>query len=79
MKYIEEDGLELNIQSYAAIFECLGNLKHSNRTKQVRYFYKQMTERGITMDDLMNEANFIGDQREVVLSGNKSVFFIFFT
>lgn len=70
---MQEDKLQPNIQTYAAIFECLGRLKNVNRTKKLKFYYKMMSEQGITMDDIVNNASFIGDQQEVVVSVFKRI------
>lgn len=67
--YIREDGLTLNVQSYVAILECLGRVYiNSTRSKFVRYYCTMMTTQGISYDEVMNKADFVSDQREVILS-----------
>lgn len=68
-----ETKAELNAQSYAAIFECLGrcNIK-DNYLKQIRIHMKQALSEGISFDKIMNEAVFLNNEREIVLKAMKS-------
>lgn len=60
--------MELNVQSYAAVFECLGRINSDNsHLEQIRTYTDQTSKIGITFDDVMNKAVFINDQRSHVL------------
>ncbi|KAJ8951598.1 hypothetical protein NQ318_020475 [Aromia moschata] len=73
LKIMEEENVELNLQCYVAIFECLGrvNIKN-NHLKDIRIFAKNAFHKGITFDKMMNEGSFLNNEREIVLQAMKS-------
>ncbi|XP_018323984.1 DNA-directed RNA polymerase, mitochondrial [Agrilus planipennis] len=68
LKYAAEDGVNLNVQSFANIFDCLGriNIKGSY-LKQIRIFVKEMKKSNITFNDIINTAIFTKEQKQHVL------------
>ncbi|KAJ8965991.1 hypothetical protein NQ314_003788 [Rhamnusium bicolor] len=70
---MEEENVELNLQSYIAIFECLGrvNIKN-NHLKDIRIFVKDALSKDITFDKIMNEGTFLNNEREIVLQAMNS-------
>lgn len=73
LKYATEEGVELNVQSYAAILECLGRIDiDNNYLRFIRIFSKEAKWKGITYDMIMNEVLFMNDQREMVLKAMQS-------
>ncbi|KAJ8923365.1 hypothetical protein NQ315_001923 [Exocentrus adspersus] len=72
LNIMEEDGVALNAQSYAAIFECLArvNVKKSH-LKDIRIFTKNAFVSGITFDQIMNQCIFLNNEREMVLQAMK--------
>lgn len=71
--YANEEGVKLNAQSYAAIFECLGRINYKNNyLKQIRIHAKEAFKNGFTFNRIMDEAVFLSDQRAMVLKAMKS-------
>ncbi|XP_059474955.1 DNA-directed RNA polymerase, mitochondrial [Neocloeon triangulifer] len=65
MKY---EKLNPNVHSYIACFECVGRVGTNFRSDlQLREWLRQMTSHGINMQSLFDSANFLKDQREMVL------------
>lgn len=73
-RLIEEDGLSFNVQTFAAIFECLGRLESSddNITK-IQKAIKDAEEMGFTLDDIMDKSYFVADQRDIALDAIQRV------
>lgn len=72
VKYATEE-VELNVQSYAAIFECLGRVNiDNNHLRFIRIYTKEAKWKGITYERIMNEVIFMNDQREMVLKAMQS-------
>ncbi|KAG5895035.1 hypothetical protein JTB14_014773 [Gonioctena quinquepunctata] len=68
LKIMEEEGVELNVQSYVSIFECLGKINiDDNHLKEIRIYAKSAFSRGITFNTIMNEGTFLNDERDMVL------------
>lgn len=68
LKVVAEEGINLDIQSYAGIFECLGRLNiDNNHLKYIRIYTKEAMRQGITFDNIMNGVIFTKDQRDMVL------------
>ncbi|XP_018577460.1 DNA-directed RNA polymerase, mitochondrial [Anoplophora glabripennis] len=73
LKIMEEDEVELNLQSYVAIFECLGRISNDNcYLKDIKNFTQSALAKGITFDKMMNEGIFLNDEREIVLRAMRS-------
>lgn len=65
----KEEGVKLNVQSYAAIFECIGRVNfNDSHTRFIRMYTREALQNEITFDRIMNEATFLYDQREKVIS-----------
>lgn len=68
LKYADEEGVALDVQSYVAIFECLARTNlDENNTQLLRLYVRNAKKQGITFDRIMNEGLFATDQRETVL------------
>lgn len=73
LKIMEEDNVELNLQSYVIIFECLGrNIGKNGFLKEVELFTKRALAKGITFDKMMNKGIFLNNEREFVLKAMTS-------
>lgn len=69
LKYMESLNVNLDIQSYVAIFECLGRCNiHNNHLREIRIYGKEAIWKGFTFDRILNEGILLNDQREYVLS-----------
>lgn len=68
LSFAKEDSIQLNVQSYASIFECLGRVDvKGSHLKEIRIQTREALKNGITFDKIMNEASFLADQRTMVL------------
>lgn len=68
VKFIEEEEVALNVQSFSAIFECLGRVNsNGSHSKYIATYVNLLEEKGISFDKIMNEATFLFDQRDRVL------------
>lgn len=70
LQYVQEEQASLNVQSYVAIFECLGRMNASPRV--ITNFKERAYSEGITFDNIMNEGVFSFDQREQVLKAMRA-------
>ncbi|XP_068617783.1 DNA-directed RNA polymerase, mitochondrial [Battus philenor] len=70
---MEEDGVPLNAQSYSAIFECVERSHIPDKQTVLEFYYQQMQEKGITLNDLLDKSKFIYDQREMVLKAVRRI------
>ncbi|KAI4457037.1 dna-directed rna polymerase mitochondrial [Holotrichia oblita] len=69
LKYMESLNVKLDIQSYVAIFECLGRCNvQNNHLREIRIWGKDVMWNGFTFDRILNEGVLLNDQREYVLS-----------
>lgn len=77
---MKEDGVELNGQSFAAVFECFGRILKNPETfsknqfssekdviHSLNSFYNDALERNISLNDILDTSVFIKNQREIVL------------
>lgn len=68
LKIIAEEGIGLDVHSYAAIFECLGRLNiDNNHLKYIRIHVKEAKLQGITFDMIINDVLFTKEQKGFVL------------
>ncbi|CAG9817637.1 unnamed protein product [Phaedon cochleariae] len=68
VKIMQEEQVKCNVQSYIAIFECLGKLTaKQNHSKDVEFYTKEALSNNITYDKIMNEGSFLNQEREFVL------------
>ncbi|KAB0793054.1 hypothetical protein PPYR_12674 [Photinus pyralis] len=73
LSYVAEERIDLNVQSYAAIFECLGRMNADDgHLKRIRSHASEAYRSGISFDRIMNETMFVSDQRDVVLKAIRS-------
>ncbi|XP_028178400.1 DNA-directed RNA polymerase, mitochondrial [Ostrinia furnacalis] len=63
-----EDKIEINHQTYAALFECIERSGMRDKNTLLEHYHKQMQEKGMTLNDLLDKSKFLYDQREVVLA-----------
>lgn len=67
-RLIEEDGLNFNYQTFAAIFECLGRLESSpENTDLIQKYIDESIEFGYSLNEIMDKSKFLADQRDVAL------------
>ncbi|XP_057342179.1 DNA-directed RNA polymerase, mitochondrial [Microplitis mediator] len=67
---IKEDKLETDAKTYAAIFECFGNISPSPKQLQfLRETYDEMNRKKITLDEVLNQSKFKVNQYNNVLRG----------
>jgi len=68
LKIMKNEEVSSDLHCYAAILECLGRINISNYyLKEIRIFCKEAIGKGITFDDILNNAVFLNDEREQVL------------
>ncbi|CAK1587142.1 unnamed protein product [Parnassius mnemosyne] len=67
LSFMEQDGVTLNAQSYAAMFECIERSQIPNKTTVLEFYHQQLQEKSMTINDLLDKSKFVYDQREVVL------------
>lgn len=73
LKIMEEDKVELNLQSFVSVFECLGRVNvMNNHLKDIRIFTKSALAKGITFDKMMNYGIFLNNERDIVLEAIRS-------
>ncbi|KRF82011.1 uncharacterized protein Dvir_GJ17831, isoform B [Drosophila virilis] len=73
-KLIHEDGLEFSEQTYAAVFECLGRVEPDAQNQQlIEQYITQAEQQGYTLDQIMDRAKFIADQRDIALDAIRRV------
>ncbi|XP_023015576.2 mitochondrial RNA polymerase [Leptinotarsa decemlineata] len=74
VQIVKEDGHKLNVQSYVAIFECLGRINvQNNHLKNIEVFSEEALSNDITYDKIMNEGSFLNNERELVLKAMRCV------
>ncbi|XP_067622531.1 DNA-directed RNA polymerase, mitochondrial isoform X2 [Eurosta solidaginis] len=72
---IEEDELNFNEQTYAAIFECLGRAELSEENlQQIKQFAEMAEKNGITLNQIMDRSVFTADQRDIVLDAIRRLY-----
>lgn len=68
IKYAKEDNIQLNVQSYISIFDCLARVNYkNNHLKHIRIYVKDAYKNGISFDKILNEGIFINEQKSRVL------------
>lgn len=68
IKFMKEDKVEFNVQTFVAIFDCLARINcKGNHLKYIRIYVKEALKQNVTFDKIMNEGIFMYDQRENVL------------
>ncbi|XP_068140133.1 DNA-directed RNA polymerase, mitochondrial [Drosophila tropicalis] len=73
-KYISEDNLKFNEQTYAAIFECLGRLESDDENvKTIEKYIKKAEDQGFSLDQIMDRSKFVSDQRDIALDAIQRV------
>lgn len=73
IKMIKNAEVDLNVQSYAAILQCLGRCNiDNNYLKEIRIYGKEARWNGFSFDRILNEGIFLNDEREQVLKAMKS-------
>lgn len=71
---IEEDGLNYNEQTFAAIFECLGRLEESDdNTRKIKMYIKKAENMGFNLHQIMDKSKFIADQRDIAVDAIQRV------
>ncbi|XP_056629610.1 DNA-directed RNA polymerase, mitochondrial [Diorhabda sublineata] len=65
---MQEDHIDRNIQTYVAIFECLGRDNVNNYLEEIKKFAEEAQTQGITFDMIMNKGVFLNKERELVLN-----------
>lgn len=73
-KFIHEDGLQFNEQTYAAIFECLGRVESDEKNVQlIEQYIKEAEQQGFSLSQIMDRSKFISDQRDIALDAIRRV------
>lgn len=73
-KFIHEDGLLFNEQTYAAIFECLGRVEPDAKNLQlIEHYIKEAEEQGFSLNQIMDRSKFISDQRDIALDAIRRI------
>lgn len=73
-KFIHEDGLQFNEQTYAAIFECLGRVESDEKNVQlIERYIKEAEQQGFSLSQIMDRSKFISDQRDIALDAIRRV------
>ncbi|XP_017021954.1 DNA-directed RNA polymerase, mitochondrial [Drosophila kikkawai] len=71
---IKEDGLALNEQSYAAIFECLGRLESDEENQRtIAKYIAQAEDEGFGLNQIMDRSKFVADQRDIALDAIRRI------
>ncbi|XP_046738302.1 DNA-directed RNA polymerase, mitochondrial [Diprion similis] len=67
---ITQDSLTPNIGTYVTIFECVGRItEHQSDKGYLKSVVSDMMAKQISFNDLLNQSDFVKDQREMVLRG----------
>ncbi|XP_022917116.2 DNA-directed RNA polymerase, mitochondrial [Onthophagus taurus] len=67
LKIMQTEKISPNIKTYAIILECLGRIKGNDHLKFVEKYILELKENGFDFDQILNEVNFVLDQRDYVL------------
>ncbi|XP_050347708.1 DNA-directed RNA polymerase, mitochondrial [Nymphalis io] len=67
LSFMSDDKIEPNEQTFAAIFECVERTDLNNKNSMLGYYYREMQNKGFTLNDLLDKTKFLYDQREIVL------------
>lgn len=75
MSIIRDDKIKYNSQTYAAALECLGRLEDSAVNNElIATWLNDAQANQITLNDIMDKSQFVGDQREMVLDTIQKIF-----
>ncbi|XP_075980404.1 mitochondrial RNA polymerase [Anticarsia gemmatalis] len=64
---MSEDGIQMDAQTYAAVFECIERTDPINKLDLLKHYQQEMYGKNIPLNDLLDKSKFLYDQREVVL------------
>ncbi|XP_023945104.2 DNA-directed RNA polymerase, mitochondrial [Bicyclus anynana] len=67
LSFMAEDHVEPNAQTFAAILECVERSNLIDKNSILHYYYRQMQEKGLTLNDLLDKTKFLRNQRDMVL------------
>ncbi|CAB3230717.1 unnamed protein product [Arctia plantaginis] len=69
LSYMSQDKIQMNAQTYAAMFECIERSRKNPDEKLdlLSHYEQEMRHKNITLNDLLDKTKFLYDQREVVL------------
>ncbi|CAG9564536.1 unnamed protein product [Danaus chrysippus] len=67
LSFMSEDQIEPNAQTYAAVFECVERSHMTDKEAILNDFHQVIKDKGMTLNDLLDQSKFLYDQREVVL------------
>ncbi|XP_045500469.1 DNA-directed RNA polymerase, mitochondrial isoform X2 [Colias croceus] len=73
LSYMFSDGINVNAQTFAAIFECVERSQMVDKITVLNYYRKLMEEKGIQLNDLLDKSKFLFDQRETVLNAIRRI------
>ncbi|KAL4707894.1 hypothetical protein ACJJTC_010329, partial [Scirpophaga incertulas] len=68
LSFMAEGEIKPNAQTYAAVFECVERSNIGDKVTILKFYQKQLEERGLTLNDLFDKTEFLRDQRQVVLN-----------
>uniref|UniRef100_A0AAR5Q1A0 DNA-directed RNA polymerase n=1 Tax=Dendroctonus ponderosae TaxID=77166 RepID=A0AAR5Q1A0_DENPD len=68
LNIMQENKVELDLNCYTAIFECLGRKNvEQHYLKDIRIYVSDAYKNGVSFDDIMNKGIFLNDERQQVL------------
>lgn len=75
LKYMKTDGVSMEIQTYAAIFECIErSLSVPNKSESIQYYINEMNSKNLILNDMFDKGKFLNDQDSVVLAAIRKVY-----
>ncbi|XP_055386040.1 DNA-directed RNA polymerase, mitochondrial [Condylostylus longicornis] len=74
LQILNEDGVEINHQTFASIFECIGRLDKSNDNNiLITKYSDKAKEKGFSINDIVDKSNFQYDELEIVLDAIRRI------
>lgn len=67
LSYMNTDGIAMNAHTYAIVFECVERSNIENKIDLLTHYEKEMDDKSITLNDLLDKSKFLYDERELVL------------
>ncbi|KAJ2945772.1 hypothetical protein O0L34_g614 [Tuta absoluta] len=65
--FMREDNITPNAQTFAAVFESIERSHATDKLTLLHHYLRDMQDKNITLNDLLDKSKFLYDQREVVL------------
>ncbi|XP_049876277.1 DNA-directed RNA polymerase, mitochondrial [Pectinophora gossypiella] len=73
LSFMREDGIQADAQTFAAVFECIERSQVSDKLTLLNFYYREMQDKNIILNDLLDKTKFLYDQREVVLKAVRRI------